>query len=273
MSTPPELTDPTIERRFTRMMLDATDRAREVAAFIASQPPTRACALHPQALCPIDREETQRATFDNRGTLSAGYAPCPECLRERNRVLVRERLHRQGVPAILLDASLRNFRTDDDTREHLDTVVEFCQKRIGFLLLLGDVGTGKSHLAVGAMRKFGDAYFVKQGTLLRMLRDTYRNNKAVDPVELCQNTGLLVLDEIGVSGGGKDEAPMLHEILDHRHGERKPTILTSNLDWQELSQTISPRLAARLKQSAFKVLRFNGPSQRPLAREQYFGNL
>jgi len=108
--------------------------------------------------------------------------------------------------------------------------------------------------------------------LLRRLRDTYRNKAAVDPVDECQQAGLLVIDEMGVSSGGRDEFPMLHEVLDYRHGERKPTILTGNLSWDELKDVIGARLSDRLKESASAILSFSGQSYRSQARTRYFAS-
>jgi len=52
------------------------------------------------------------------------------------------------------------------------------------------------------------------GVLLRARRDTYADKSAFDPIERAQGARLFVLDDAGLSGGGKDELPMLHEILD-----------------------------------------------------------
>jgi DNA replication protein DnaC len=111
---------------------------------------------------------------------------------------------------------------------------------------------------------------VKQSQLLRMLRDTYRDKAALDPVEACQGAGCLLLDEIGLSAGGKDELPLLHDVLDYRHGEKLPTIITGNVSPEQLRDIIGERLADRLKQSAFGILLFSGKSNRPAAKDRYF---
>jgi DNA replication protein DnaC len=136
--------------------------------------------------------------------------------------------------------------------------------------MLGNVGTGKTHLAVASMRHFEKALLVKQSTLLWRLRKTYRDASADDPIEPCQKTKLLVIDEMGLSQGGRDELPMLFEILDYRHGEFLPTILTGNIEWPEMAELLGARLVDRLRQSAFNVLNFGGNSHRPRGKADYF---
>ncbi len=63
---------------------------------------------------------------------------------------------------------------------------------------------------------------------------------------------------------------MLHEILDYRHGERLPTIITSNLQFENLSGVLGERMADRLRESTFRVLTFSGSSNRRDARQRYF---
>jgi DNA replication protein DnaC len=105
--------------------------------------------------------------------------------------------------------------------------------------------------------------------LLRALRATYSNPNAVDPIGVCQRADLCVLDEAGVSGGGRDEYPALHEILDHRFSEFKPTIITSNNTLEQLRESLGPRLVDRFRQAAFRVLVFAGASHRSELREHY----
>jgi DNA replication protein DnaC len=170
----------------------------------------------------------------------AGYAPCPKCVEHTE----NQKLKRYGVPENLIHAKFINFTPCDEVEAgHVEAVKEFCKKRTGFLILSGDYGTGKTHLAVAALRKLKGGWLVKQATLLRLLRATYSDRNADDPIERVQNTQLLILDDVGLSGGGKDELPMLHEILDFRHGSRLPTIVTSNLPFENLSAVLGERMA------------------------------
>jgi DNA replication protein DnaC len=158
----------------------------------------------------------------------------------------------------------------DEAKGQLAAVKGFVAVRRGFLILLGGVGLGKSHLAVGVLRASGAGLWVKQADLLRRLRATYRDDKADDPIEPCKTASLLILDEMGVSAGGKDEGPMLYDILDHRYCAIVPTVITSNLDWETLAETLGERLADRLREATYRVLTLAGRSRRSERRKDYF---
>lgn len=253
-----------------RVMELARKRAAELDAFLSTHPQKAPCKHHPLIIQLLDVEASRIASHDAREHV-VRYTRCDLCHRDQLARDEAEHLKRQGVPDILTGATFENWKPrSEQEASHLQAVADFAECGKGFLLLLGAVGTGKTHLAVAAMRRYRSALFVKQASLLRSLRDTYTNRSASDPIEGCQRVGLLILDEMGVSGGGRDEYPMLHEILDHRHGERKPTILTSNLTWQELQSLLGERLHDRLRESAFKILTFAGPSHRADAKGRYF---
>ena len=261
----------TLGAPFDEIIKNLEARRRELDAFLATQPPSMRCERHPEQIRSLDAHASDAATREN-GTLTAGYAQCAVCEAEKRFRAQNQQLREAGVPEVLLDATLDNWtpRTPEE-ESNLLKVRRFTEAGRGFLILLGEVGTGKSHLAVGAMRHFRHPFFAQQNRLLRLLRATYRGNNLLDPIEQAQKCGLFVLDELGVTAGGKDEFPMLHEILNHRYGEHKPTILTGNLAPTELREVLGERLADRLHEAAYALLRFLGPSHRADRRDIYLG--
>ncbi len=244
------------------------ERAQQARrAFMATQPAVIPCRVHPDCQRRIDEELTARATARNIGGFEAGYVPCPKCL-EAQQV---EKLQAYGLPANLTHATFENWIADDQSEtEHLEVLKSFCKIQRGFLILIGGYGTGKSHLAAAALRTIGKGWFVKQSSLLVALRQTYRDKAAFDPIDRAQSARLFVLDDVGLSAGGRDELPLLHEILDYRHSERMATIITSNFEWESISNVIGERMADRMRESAFRLLKFTGTSHRREARERYF---
>ena len=232
--------------------------------FLSTLPATTPCEIHPQMTRPRD---DPKSCFAKKPI----FAPCELCEAEKRQQAETNKLKRMGVPLILCPATFDNWTPADEGDEaNLEKVREFSRVRRGFLVLLGDLGTGKSHLAVAAFRTFNRGWFIKQSELLRRLRKTYRDQAAVDPVDEAQNAGCLVLDEMGLSPGGRDELSLLHDVLDHRYGNLKPTILTGNITLDELFSVIGDRMADRMRESAFAVLNFGGVSRRAAARDNYF---
>src|SRR5579862_1623184 len=128
------------------------------------------------------------------------------------------RLLGANVPFSLLGASFKYWmpRTDEE-RAHLETVQRFAKAPRGFLLMLGNVGTGKSHLAVATMRQRIEAgrsaLLYRQPELLKDLRKFY-DAEGPDPRDGCAAVDLLVLDETGLASGGKDELPLITEVIE-----------------------------------------------------------
>jgi len=229
-------------------------------------PVSAPCPNHPEIL---RKRDDEKSWCEKR----AAFKPCELCRAEWREKQEVERLHRMGVPLNLCKATFENWETADEQAQGiLATAREFAAKRRGFLVLLGELGAGKSHLSVAVLRTFNNGWFIKQSELLRCLRDTYRDKAAIDPVDKAQSASCLVLDEIGISAGGRDELPLLHDVLDHRHGNQMPTILTGNIELDAMKSVIGDRMADRLRESAFAVLSFGWPSNRREARTKYFWN-
>lgn len=253
-----------IECRCAGLLTAIQARQAEFSQWLANQPQSVTCS-HGQKH-PIDAEQSSLATR-RIGEFKAVYQDCQACAAD----MAGEWLKMRGVPSILCHASLDNWiARNEQESATLDSVKRFSRVRRGFLLLLGEVGTGKSHLAVAVMRHFRKPWLIKQSNMLGMLRKTYRDDRAEDPLDKAKAADLLVLDEIGLSSGGRDELPLLHEALDFRHGERLPTILTSNLALDGIREVLGPRLTDRLRESAFAILSMSGSSMRAERRKLYF---
>lgn len=256
-----------LDQALERFQKTAERSQRELRDFVATQTQVVRCRVHPDFERRIDPQLTARTTANNFGTFKAGYTPCQKCLEEAQVA----KLQSYGLPDNLINATFENFTPDEEADAgHVEAVKSFCDIRRGFLVMIGGYGTGKSHLSAAALRAVGKGWFVKQSSLLYALRQTYRDTAAFDPIDRAQSARLFVLDDVGSSSGGRDELPLLHEILDYRHGERLPTIITSNLPFEKLSAVIGERMADRLRESAFRVLKFTGTSNRRQARQRYF---
>ena len=237
--------------------------------FCASQPQSVTCLTHGAvlAICP------ERTVMDSSGVFSCvAYEACPQCRQDAQETASREKLRASGVATKMLDCTLDNWiPRNPEEAVILAKARAFAEKRIGFLFLRGPVGTGKSHLAVAIMRTFRSGLFVTQSDLLLWKRASYDKLRR-DPIDQCRDVGCLVLDEVGLSGGGKDEGQLIYDILDYREREKKATVITTNLTVEEMRITFGERLSDRLTESAFGVYELSGESHRREMRGKYFGN-
>lgn len=206
------------------------------------------CEKHPEILRPKDWE----ATFETSclyQEFKPIYAPCLTCGDEESRARKRRYWARRGLPERLAEATFQDFETPDSAHaEAKEFAMKIACRKLTFLLLLGDNGRGKSHLGAAALKQAGEGLFIEHKSLIDEIRASYGTNKTVDVIERYQDAPILVLDEVGMTAGGKDEQVHLHDILAKRHDFRRPTIITSNKSVPEIKEILGFRLIDRICQ-------------------------
>lgn len=228
--------------RFAVMAKETSERRKSLDSYVTLKRRRQSCPKGGPAHL-IDMDESLRAS-GIRGDWQLVYSPCPKCLRD----LDNQWLLRAGVPRLLIDSDFDNWkvRTDSDVKV-LSAVKAFASDGNGFLILSGQVGLGKSHLAVAVMRQRHCGRMLTQNNLLVRLRERYHNDFAEDILSKCKAAKLLVLDECGFMTGARDELPAIYEILDYRHGETLPTVLTTNVAVAQFDEAFGDRIADRLR--------------------------
>lgn len=214
----------------------------------------------------------------------------------------QKRLERAGLVGWLEDARLDTFQPREEwpgavqCRETVDKYREAVLARTlenPWLILVGEYGTGKSHLAAAVVRACVDegwrsVHFRSWLAILERLKASYdREQRAewtADIQRELREACLLVLDDLdkretGVQSSGADRLAwpreQLYPILNHRDIHGLPTILTFNtpLDARDrvadrlaLEEHIGRAVFDRIIGNTFAVVDFNGPSYRSGAR-------
>jgi DNA replication protein DnaC len=146
-------------------------------------------------------------------------------------------------------------------------------KRGTVLVGIGKVGTGKSHLACAAanylMARGHTVYFTSTARLFTKIRGTWSRNSELTEEQMLrqfESIDLMILDEIGLQRGTDDEQRTLHELLEARRLNCKPTILLTNLDVPSLKAYLGERFMDRLSESGVSV-KFDWESHRRASRD------
>jgi DNA replication protein DnaC len=125
---------------------------------------------------------------------------------------------------------------------------DFSQKPSGWLLLIGDFGIGKTHLAAAIANtqqsEGQEALFIVVPDLLDHLRSTYNPQSTAsydERFEQIRRSPLLVLDDLGSQSATRWAQEKLFQLFNYRYMAQLPTVITLNS-----LNNIEPRLRERI---------------------------
>lgn len=185
-----------------------------------------------------------------------------------------ERYQKSGVPERYWKESLDTYQITNEMQATAAKVVTKFLHAIKCgefksLVMIGNAGTGKTHLACAIVREVGGKYRTAPDIVeeMRRAKSFTANDTEADIIKYYGHVPLLVIDEIGRGIAATDEKYMLYQILNARYNTRKPTVLISNHKKADFLQYIGVAAADRLVESA-EVWELNGESYRRELRAQ-----
>jgi DNA replication protein DnaC len=117
------------------------------------------------------------------------------------------------------------------------------------LLLMGPCGTGKTHLAVAALKQLvlrgHDGLFYDYRELLKQIQDSYSLENAATEMGVLEpvlTAELLLLDDLGASKPSPWALETVGHILNTRYNEKRVTLLTTNYLDSATAPSGGPRL-------------------------------
>ncbi len=244
---------PEVLATFERMEARSRTFFDTIRGQMAESPQWLPCDQHGETLRALDFDLTCRESRET-GRYAPTYAPCGKCAEIVAEATRRLGWARRGVPERVMSATFDNFQTDTPEKaKAVQTVRDWSGRRGTFLVLLGSTGTGKGHLASAALKAQGAGLWVTHLDMLADLRTSYNTRTTAEVVATWQDAELFVLDEFGLSAGGKDEEPLLYQVLAERHDKRRPTIITTNLPPETLRMQLGFRLLNRIREDVTQI--------------------
>ena len=185
-----------------------------------------------------------------------------------------ERYQKSGVPERYFKDSLDTYQiTNDMQTTAAKAATNFLHAvkcgEFKSLIIIGNAGTGKTHLACGIIREAGGKYRTAPEIVeeMRRAKSFSANETEADIIDYYGRLKLLVIDEIGRGISATDEKYMIYQLVNARYNKRKPTVLISNLGKSDFLQYIGVAAADRLVESA-EICELKGESYRRELRAQ-----
>jgi len=199
-----------------------------------------------------------------------------QSLKEKRQQVVEQRIA-ANVPAKYRRHSFDSLRSthslSDSQRDAIDMTEDYT--KCGFVdldieimrnvLYVGGVGVGKTHLAMmslGHLLQSQRGYSIEWQQLASEVRATYSGNgSSSDVIWKYRDCPILLLDDFGVDEAGTrtaDRVRIAEEVLFPRFlNENQVTIMTSNLNVDQMIGSFSQRLAGRINEN-FAVIEISG---------------
>jgi DNA replication protein DnaC len=181
--------------------------------------------------------------------------PCPHRQNQTNQTTAQKLWHELGP---LRHMTLDSFEPEGHAvtieqqhslRMTVEGVRRFIGEPRGWLLIQGSYGCGKTHLAAaianGCLGKGIPVLFVNVPDLLDYLRGAY-NPTAEETYDErfneVRDAAILILDDLGTQNATPWAEEKLYQIFNTRYVHKRPTVITTNLELDDLD----PRLRSRL---------------------------
>lgn len=156
----------------------------------------------------------------------------------------------------------------DKMQEMKDAAIAFANCEIDRLMMIGSCGTGKTMLAAaiaGEMAKDLDCYpvYITASRLIRSIRDNWQSREYTEQESMDRyiNCSVLIVDELGAGRCTEDDKLIISEILCDRYASDKPTLVISNLNAQQIKESVlDDRAIDRMRMG--KVITSNWKSMR-----------
>ena len=194
-----------------------------------------------------------------------------EELASRREKALAGRIRRAGLPDKWTLETFPFDRQPGVDKKHMYELAELDWIRQAInIVFMGPTGVGKSGLASSLLMKALLGGFtglmMRTQDILNTLHESIADRKTKHLLNRFSKIDVLVLDELGYLTLNNDQCNLFFKLMDNRHLARKPTLITTNLGYDDWASNLNnapmtKALVSRLKQRC-KTIVIKGPDLR-----------
>ncbi len=144
------------------------------------------------------------------------------------------------------------------------------------LLLFGGTGLGKTHLSlaiagVATEKGMGVIYSPTQNILQKLEKEHFSYSDTTPLLDDVMSCDLLILDDLGAEFSTSFTQALIYNIINTRILSQKPTVISTNLNLEEIEKRYTPRVASRIM-GCYIIKRFAGQDVRQKKRIEEIRN-
>lgn len=129
------------------------------------------------------------------------------------------------------------------------------------MIFMGKTGVGKTHISLAianeVLKKGYGVVYGTAGEFLGKIEKEHFGRAEGDTLKLLCECDLLIIDDLGAEFQTQFTASAIHELINSRIMEGKPTIISTNLSPAELAQAYGDRVSSRIIGN-FEPIKFEG---------------
>lgn len=145
-----------------------------------------------------------------------------------------------------------------ETQDKMQKILNFCvnyaenfSKQSENLLFMGKSGLGKTHISLSIVKEvtkrgFNVVYGPAQNLFSTAEKERFSYNGDTEKVDEIMEADLLVIDDLGTEFMTNYVQSLFYDIVNSRILKKLPTIINTNLSFEELESRYTPRITSRL---------------------------
>lgn len=165
----------------------------------------------------------------------------------------------------------KKFKDDISEREKMGIILKYSKsyaKNFSLnspnILMRGNTGLGKTHLSLAIAReviekRFGVVYCSTPEIVSKIEKEHFgKTSDNSDSESTLKECDLLILDDLGSEFHTSFTQNIIYNIINYRLSHKRPTIISTNLNLEELEKNYSSRLVSRIMGEDYIVMNFVG---------------